>query len=76
MSFLNTAKNAACERETKEYMERKKKKKKFREHGKVHLVGWEKPLKMGFRKVMWLKDTPPSYERTTDTKFDSDPSPT
>jgi len=47
-----------------------------REHGKVHLVGWEKPLKMGFRKVMWLKDTPPSYERTTDTKFDSDPSPT
>lgn len=26
MSFLNTAKNAACERETKEYMERKKKK--------------------------------------------------
>ena len=43
MSFLNTAKkNAACERETKGYMEMKKKKKKSWEHGKVHLVGWEK----------------------------------
>lgn len=52
MSFLNIAKNASCERETKGYMEMKKKKKMSREHGKVHLVGWEKSPKMGFRKVM------------------------
>lgn len=44
MSFLNTAKKqAACERETKGYMEMKEeKKKKSCEHGKVHLVGWKK----------------------------------
>lgn len=43
MSFLNTAKkHAACERETKGYMEMKEKKKKSCKHGKVHLVGWKK----------------------------------
>lgn len=54
----------------------KKKKKCPREHRKVYLMGWENPPKMGFRKVMWLKDTPPGYKRTKNTKVDSDPSPT
>lgn len=49
MSFLNTEKkNAAWE--TKGYMEMEKKKKKSWEHGKVHMVGWEKSKQNRFCK--------------------------
>lgn len=53
MSFLNTAKkHAACERETKGYMEMKEKKKSPVNMGKFIWWVGRSPNKIGIRKVM------------------------